>query len=638
MYNEWNVCEKRKPNVKHIFRRLGALLCAFALCLTSVSALSVEDALSLLEEAYVDPLPAAAYEAETLDDLFDAIGDPYTYYLTAEEYQAFLDYVEGDSSFFGIGVSLEYTADGLLITSVLAGGSAENAGLRADDCIIAVDGKSCVPGIEAHLKLIRGEEGTFVEVTVRHRDGSTQDYRLERRLVEIRNTAVSYENGVGYIDCNSFGSNTVDYFFGGIAAYPDAEHWVVDLRGNGGGLANAAVFILGAFTGGGQKLTYRTGDGGYSFSSYYSSRATDRPVIVLVDSRSASSSEILAGGIRAEKAGVILGSRTYGKGTAQVVCDEESYPSFFDGDALKITAYRFYNADGCTTDRIGVLPTLLVDDEYTAEAASLLSAVKPEDGEYLALTLNGIPFYLKLAEATASGHRAALSELLSALPPDASVLLRSENAAEKLAAAQALARFGDASASRCFVDVSDSPYATQIDTLGTYRILGGVGNGRFEPDATLTRAQLAALLAQALDLSGGPSGLFSDVPEGRWYTEKIGAIASLGFMDGVGGGRFEPDAALTQEQFIAVMGRLARFLSCNVDDYVRKNADAVPSNGAFASIAQWARPSADVLTRSERLNMLYTTLDEIDPQAPVTRGQAAATLCNMLKTLQLISY
>lgn len=639
MYNRWNVREKRRISVKNNLRRLGALLCALVLCLTSARALSVEDALTLLEKNYVDALPSAAYKAETLDELFDAVGDPYTYYLSKDEYQAFTDSVESESSFVGIGVTVEYTANGILITSVLNGGSAKDAGLRAGDLIVAIDGVSCAPASDAHSELIRrGEAGTYVDLTVRRADGSVQTHRLERRLIELRNTTVTYENDVGTFDCDSFGSHTADYFFLGLASYPQAKQWVVDLRGNGGGYADAALYILGAFTGSGRKLIYHMGDGSSMAQWIAAERVTDKPVIVLVDQYTASASEFFANGIRAAGDGIVIGERTYGKGSAQLVFDETNTPSLFDGDALKITSYRFYSGDGCTSDRIGVLPTLLVEDEYASEAAALLSATKPERGDYLALTLNGVPFYLPLAEAVLSEHRAALSKLLSALPPDVSVFRQSENALEKLTAAQALERWGNVSDSRRFADVSDSPYEAQIDTLGVYHILGGVGDGRFDPNAALTRAQLAALLAQALDLSDGSSDVFSDVPDDRWYTGKIGAVASLGFMDGVGDGRFDPDAGLTQEQFIAVMGRLARFLNCNVDDYARNRAETVPSESAYAAFSEWARCGADVLTGYDRLNMLYAPLSDIEPGAPVTRAQAAATLCNTLKALRLLSY
>ena len=625
--------------MKRIIRRLSALLCVLALCLTSASALSVEDALRLLEANYVDVLPAAVYEAQTLDELFDAVGDPYTYYMSPEHYLSFQSSVEGEVSVTGIGVAIDYSSDGILITSTLPGGGAEEAGLAPGDRIIAIDGVSCVPAAEAHRDLIVGEPGTFVELTVVHADGTTQDFRIERRLVEIHNTNVSYENSVCTIDCDSFGSLTEDYFFDGVAGHPDAKLWVVDLRDNPGGITGPATYALGLFTGFGRKVFFREGDGTVTYTVYPAARLTDKPVIMLVNGSTASSAEILSGGIRAEKAGIVLGSRTYGKGSAQIVLDESIYPTLFNGDALKITVYRFYNGDGCTTDRIGVLPTLLIDDLYVDEVLALLSVEQPAKSEYLRLTLNGFPFYVDPNAALAGGHGDALGELLSALPPDTDLALVNSTAARRLSPEQALVQYDLSSASRCFTDVTASPYAAQINTLAVYGILDGDGSGHFAPNNRLTRAQLASMLAQALGLADGPSGLFSDVPADSWFTEAVGAVVSLGLMDGTGNGHFDPNAGITQEQLITVMGRLARFLNFKVDDFAYTTPDAELETGALAPFAPWARLSALTLTESPDYgNMLYTELSRIDPRAGVTRAQAAAALCGVLKTLRILSY
>ena len=625
--------------MKRLFRRLTAAICTLALCLTSASALSVEDAIQLLEDNYVDKLPAAAYEAETLDELFDAVGDPYTYYMDAADYEAFTAGVESETTVTGIGASIEYTANGILLTSILPGSGALDAGLEAGDIITAIDGIGCVPASDQHRNLIIGEEGTTVTLTIRHPNGTTQDYDIVRRTITIHNTTVTLENGVGNIDCDSFGSKTIEYFETGLEENDNnARQWVVDLRGNTGGLADAAVGTLGTFTGFGPKMYYRMGDGSSFYSIYFADPLSEKPVIVLVDGFSASASEIFSGGIRAEDAGIVVGSRTYGKGTAQIVADKRGYPDLFDGDSLKITAYRFYCSDGNTTDRIGVLPTILVDDEYTVDVAALLSATQPKRTEYLTLTLNGNTFYLDPVAARTNGSLDTLAVLLSALPPDVFLVRNTATGAGVITPAEALEHYCNSTETRSFSDVADSAYATEINILGTYGILGGDGAGHFFPERTLTRAELAAILAQALNVSSNASGLFSDVSDDRWFASDVNAVASLGFMSGVGDGRFDPDASLTQEQFITVMGRLARFLNFNADDFALElNEESLAENETLAALASWARVSGSVLTLYDD-NMLYAQLDEIDPQAPVTREQAAATLCNILKMLDILSY
>ncbi len=621
--------------MKTILRRLAAVVCAAALCLTPVSALSVDQAIELLEAYYVDELPADAYRAQTLDELFEAIGDPYTYYMSAEEYSLFFSSVEQEGTICGIGAAIEYTPDGIRITQLIEGGGAKDAGLRVGDLIIAADGVSCVPAEEYHRTLIVGEEGTSVTLTVRRTDGSVQDVQVERRVIQLHNTYVTFVDGVGWIDCDSFGQLTVQHFKDGISRYDaNADHWVVDLRGNPGGYADAAVGTLGVFTGFGRKLCYRFADG-QSFSTLYLGDAmTDKPAIVLVDNMSASASEIFSGGIRAEYAGIVLGGRTYGKGTAQIVLDEDSFPDLFDGDCLKLTAYRFYCSDGNTTDKIGVLPTLLVGVEYTDAVAALLKTDMPQAGSFLRIRLNGDDYFVALDEAQTEENVPAFAELLAALPPDVEIVLCSNGAEEALTAAGARARYG--ARSRTFSDISDSPFAAEIETFAVYRLLNGDGTGRFLPERTLTRAELAAMLTHLLNTSGGTSMGFSDVPADSWYADNVNTIASLGFMSGVGDGRFDPYGTLTQEQFIAVMGRLTRFLNFYADDHaLALDEDALAAE--FPQLSSWARVEASVMTDFSG-NMLYAELSDIDPQTSVTREQAAATLCRILRTLSILSY
>ena len=141
---------------KRLFR-LGALCCVAAMTITtSAQALSVEEAYDILQRSYVDKLPRAAQDAKSLDELF-SYTDDYTYYMTAEEYQAFLQGVEGDVSFAGIGAEITYVPEGIRIVSVLKGGGAEKAGLAAGDIIIAIEGESCAPGGAEHRAALFGQ-------------------------------------------------------------------------------------------------------------------------------------------------------------------------------------------------------------------------------------------------------------------------------------------------------------------------------------------------------------------------------------------------------------------------------------------------------------------------------------------------
>lgn len=628
---------------KRLFR-LGALCCAAAMTITTgAQALSVEEAYDILQRSYVDKLPRAAQDAKSLDELF-SYTDDYTYYMTGEEYKAFLAGVEGEESFAGIGAEITYGEQGITIVSVLKGGGAERAGLTAGDVIIAIDGEKCVPGTaEAREKLL-GEEGTKVTVTVRRADGSEKDFTVTRALVVQTNTSVSAEGGVGYIDCDSFGSQTGTYFQDGVRKYDRAVRtWIVDLRGNGGGLTSAAVTALGTFAGKGDLAYFVDRDGDAIPERYAGADLTDKPVIVLMNAGSASASEIFAGGILGTGTGIVIGERSYGKGVAQIVYDGTNCPYLTD-DAVKVTAYRFYCAGSNTTDRIGVVPTLYIPQDQAVAAARLLSGEKTKDSAYLRLVLNGCDFYIDISAAKETSST-VLEAILTALTPDAELYWGENGGERKLTLAQAREKCGfAASPALDFSDVADSEYAQEIDSLAASRIVFGDG-GKFRPDATMTRAEVCALLAQALDLYSTANGYFTDVAKGSWYAPSVNAMAAIGLVSGVGGGKFDPNATMTQEEFITVLGRLVEFVNLDAREFLDKNPLAILQPlPKYKSFSHWAIRSAELLTNSvfdengDAVNMYCMSLEDIEPQVPVLREQAAAALYNALRTTGVLKY
>ena len=622
--------------------RLGAFSCAAALLLaTGTQALSVEEAREILQRSYVDRLPRAAQDASSLDELF-SYTDDYTYYMTGEEYKAFLAGVEGEESFTGIGAEILYGENGIEIVSTLKDGGAEKAGLLAGDVIVAIDGEGCVPGTDEAREKLLGEAGTQVRVTVLRADGSKKDITVTRALVVQTNTTVSAEGGVGYIDCGSFGSQTGTYFQDGVRKNDSAVRaWIVDLRGNGGGLTSAAVTALGTFAGKGE-LAYFVDRGGNAIPERYDGAdLTDKPVIVLMNNGSASASEIFAGGILGTGSGIVIGERSYGKGVAQIVYDGTNCPYLTD-DAVKLTAYRFYCAGGNTSDRVGVVPTLYIPQGRTTAVAQLLAGEKRADGAYLHLVLAGLDFYVDAAEARE--QTGATEALLRALAPDTELYWGENGAEERVTSAQAREKLGAPQASLDFSDVDRSAYAGEINALAAYRIVFG-DKGAFRPEDTMTRAEVCALLAQALDVYARGEGYFTDVAKDSWYAPSVNAMASLGLISGVGGGRFAPNATMTQEEFITVLGRLVEFLNLDARAYLDEHPLAILQPLAqYKGFSPWAIRCVDLLTSSvtdedgNAVTMYCTDLARIEPKAPILREQAAAALYNALRTTGVLKY
>ena len=395
---------------KYLSRLLAAAL-ALVLLVVPASALTVDQALELLEELYYYEIPDEAYQAETLDELMSLLEDPYTQYMTAEEYQAFLKLLEGDSNVIGIGVSCQYTPEGILIISTISGGSAREAGLQAGDLIVEIDGQSCVPANEENAGRLTGPEGTQVSVTVL-RDGERKGYTLTRRPVVEPNVELSIEGRVGLLDCNSFGKDTGKEFAKLVKDNDGrVDVWVVDLRGNGGGYTNAAVDMLGALMGPGYHLYFETAAGGVEAVPAYDRQATDKPVIVLTDGGSASASELTSGSLRDSGRGVLVGGRTYGKGVAQIMLDEDAlaslpeYDGYFEGDGLKITVYRFYSGGLNSPDKIGVIPTLLVSPYQNRE---LIRAAGERMGERYGVEFAAYDFRPRFQEGQEEARAAGL--------------------------------------------------------------------------------------------------------------------------------------------------------------------------------------------------------------------------------------
>ena len=258
--------------------------------------------------------------------------------------------------------------------------------------------------------------------------------------------------------------------------------------------------------------------------------------------------------------------------------------------------------------------------------------------------LNGCDFYIDIPAAKESSS-AALEAILTALTPDA-VLYWGENGGErKLTLAQAREKCGFAASSALdFSDVADSEYAQEIDSLAASRIVFGDG-GKFRPDATMTRAEVCALLAQALDLYSTADGYFTDVAKGSWYAPPVNAMAAIGLVSGVGGGKFDPNATMTQEEFITVLGRLVEFVNLDAREFLDKNPLAILQPlPKYKSFSHWAIRSAELLTNSvfdengDAVNMYCMSLEDIEPQVPVLREQAAAALYNALRTTGVLKY
>ena len=623
--------------------RLAALLAALALLLsTAAQALTTDQARELLETYYIDPVPQQVLEQDNIEAMIAALGDPYTAYFTPEEYAAFTASML-DTTQVGIGIISQNAGEGLVLTGVVEGSPAQAAGLQAGDVITAIDGSTTL-GVSSQVisGWIAGEAGTPLQVTYT-RDGRSRTISLTRAVITIPAASAQLQEGhIGYIDCTTFGADTTAHLKEDMGAISgQADHWIIDLRANGGGMVSDAIQSAALFTGGGVLGYLRDKAGQYGALGADQDALTLYPAIVLTGGNTASAAELFASAIRDGGAGISVGGRTFGKGVAQSVFDQTNMPEYFaDGSGMKITSQRFFAANGAATDTVGVIPHILVSEDQAGAVARLLSASGPKGDTTGFVRVDFVwRWYIDLDDALAPENRGAFSALLSALPASVRVLEGTGGPDGWTDTdPQALAeKYGVDYTDRSFSDTDGSPYADAIDLLATYGILAGDEAGAFRPEAALTRAQLCALLTQALgckDYTG--ASRFSDVAEDAWYYQAVNGAAALGLVDGVGDGRFDPEGTVDCQQLITILGRLAQALNTYLYEAVKNCPEGALDDPSLAAYPAWARQSVWLLAQSQQnlfggtINLLWTDLAEISPAAPARREEAAALLYQVL--------
>lgn len=441
---------------------------------------------------------------------------------------------------------------------------------------------------------------------------------------------------VGLLTISTFTEKTYGLLSPAITGHDrEVDRWVVDLRGNTGGEVQSAVDAASAFVGSGMLAYLRDNKGELVGVKAEEGALTLDPVIVLVDGVSASGAELYAAAVRDGRAGLIIGSRTYGKGVAQQLHDETTDPGFFpEGDALLLTTYRFFSQQFNSNHILGVIPHLEVPDDLASQVAWLLCAQRPagsNDG-FLRLHVGGWRWYLDLSDAQANA--AAFQALLESLPPTAPLYLGRGQDWVATTQSALVAQYAPGAALRVFDDVGNSPYKDAINTLKTYGILKGDGTGRFNPTDTLDRASLCALLAQAMDYpqSENPPA-FADTPADAWYTPYVTTLSEMGIINGYDDGLFHPKDTIPHQQFMVILSRVAAYTNhmASVNLAAGPTAEEL-ADGHLNAYDAWARPGAWLLD-----GRWHAAAQAIDPKGATTREEAAFDLYSALTTLNILS-
>ncbi len=301
--------------------------------------------------------------------LVAALNDPFTSFAAPELAEVNRQQIDGH--FGGIGVQIALTDVGeVMIDHVIPGNPAEGAGLQEGDIFREVDGQPVgLVGTDRLAEMVRGEVGTEVNLKM-YRPSTDETFEVKVRRAIIEMPTVQSENigGIGYIQLTSFNAVATSQLEDNLQAMLDeeVEAIVLDLRGNGGGLLDQAVSVADLFLDEGIVLTQKGTGGDKTFESTDGQMAEEIPLVVLVDSGTASASEVVAGAFQDRDRAVLIGQQTFGKGVVQLVYN------LTDGSQLRVTSAAWYTPDGSAIHEVGLVPDLLVDAMFDAEGNDMI--------------------------------------------------------------------------------------------------------------------------------------------------------------------------------------------------------------------------------------------------------------------------
>ncbi|MDO8577974.1 MAG: S41 family peptidase [Dehalococcoidales bacterium] len=316
---------------------------------------AVNEAWSIISRNYVDrtKVNSSNMSAEAIRGMVAAIDDPYSAYLSPEEFQASTNGFQG--KFEGIGATVGIKNDVITIVAPIQDSPADKAGIKPGDAILAIDGQSTSGmGVEQAVSLIRGPKGTSVKLLVQHEGETvTSEITIVRAEIQLTSVSFSMKGDIAYIRISHFTEQTDKELLPvlGNITQNGATGIIIDLRSNPGGILNSVVDIASHFIKEGVIVSTVDNKGRKeTLSVTPESTTTDLPMVVLTDNYSASGSEVLAGAFQDYGRATIAGTRTYGKGSVDQLFE------LSDGSGVYLTIGRWLTPKGRMIEGQGIDP------------------------------------------------------------------------------------------------------------------------------------------------------------------------------------------------------------------------------------------------------------------------------------------
>lgn len=383
------VTNMKKTILLTLSHLLVAVLAAFlALQLAPTPQPSKLDQLEdLILERFIGEKDRIAIEDAAADAMVEALGDRWSYYIPADQYASYLEQVQ--NAYVGVGITIQADPEGrgFLILEVTPGGPAETAGVLADDILTKIGGTSAAGmAMEEARDLVRGQEGTFVEMTFL-RDGVEHMFRVERRRIE---TAVAewqlLPGDVGLVKIVNFDQRCAQETVRGIEELLEqgAKALIFDVRGNPGGYASEMVEVLDYLLPEGE--LFRTLDyAGRETVDRSDAACLDIPMVVLVNGESYSAAEFFAQALREYDAALVVGEKTCGKGYFQNTLE------LSDGSAVGLSVGKYFTPKGLSLAEVGVTPDVELPMEAELWAQVYYGRVDPMEDPHILAALELLP-------------------------------------------------------------------------------------------------------------------------------------------------------------------------------------------------------------------------------------------------------
>ena len=319
------------------------------------------EVLDRVKREYVEPIDDAELLESAIRGMVGDL-DAHSEYLDASEYRDIR--ISTTGSYTGVGIEVAEIDGGVRVISPIAGSPAARSGIRSGDELVAIDGKS----IEARrlretLSSLRGSAGSKVTLTIL-RDDVAIEHEMRRQIIRVASVHKEYLSpSYGYVRLSQFSENTAQELTSAVDELQEANGGmlnglILDLRNNPGGVLDSAVDVSDLFLDAGVIVTAdgRTVDARFTRSAHRGDILDGAPLVILVNSGSASASEIVAGALQDHNRATIVGTSTFGKGLVQTVMPLSR------GRAIKLTTSRYYTPSGDSIHDIGITPDVRVDD------------------------------------------------------------------------------------------------------------------------------------------------------------------------------------------------------------------------------------------------------------------------------------